>query len=634
MGEEQSAIKLSEKRKMWKIEAEKALKNNTIESLTKMSYEGIGIKPLYDEIDTEASQSGSIRKESEINQWKICQAISANKPKEINERIKAAKERGQDSFYLTFTDNIANREDLSIAYSSLEWDKDSIFVDVGENIGFIPFFFYDQKMNHNFKEVTGTIGFDPYEQLLVKGKNDISLTTKLDFLADTIKWSYKNKGTLRSLIIKGNIYNEAGANALQELVFTFAHTLELINELLDRGLSIDQIANSITLSFGVGSSFFMEIAKLRAARDLWASLIHALGGNEQDHKLHLHAITTTFNKTAFDIHVNLLRTTTEGLSAVIAGVDELTILPFDSVLNQSSKLAERIARNTHFILKEESLMSRVIDPSAGSYYVETLTEQLATEAWVKIKQLDEEGGFLHQLLQGNIQSELNIMEEKRREDVNTRKTFMIGTNVFANPNETVTVRTYDTNVKTNPSGMDRVVSFQEAIKYIEKEKRVPKVNNGLQKEKCQATPIHRHRLIEHFEQLRLQAEKAKSQGLAVKVGVIPLGKLKDYKPSFDFISGILSAGGVEVDLVSYNETNFLSGLKAVIFCGKSKDLDVINSDYIQQVKLKNPLLKIYTMGRGQEETVEKHQLDGEITTNMNVYHFLENMHSILGVERA
>ena len=628
MGEEQISTETREKQNTWKKEVEKTLRGKKVETLIKMSDEEIAIKPLYDESDLDHCDKSGVHVNGHNQPLKISQLLIAKNSIELKEKITDAKERGQQSFYLTSIDYIKNEKDVFDAFSSVNWNEDCIFIDVGENYGFTPLFLQHQKMQPQFKHIVGTVGFDPYEELLLKGVTKVSLETKLDFLADSMKWCSENEGLVRCLLIKGNIYSEAGANSLQELVFTFSHALDLINELLNRGISIEKIANSMTISFGVGSNFFMEISKLRAARYIWASIIQAFGGNAQELKVNLHAITTTFNKTAFDFHVNLLRTTTESFSAVIAGVDEITILPFDHILNQSSSLAERIARNTHFILMEESLLSKVNDPSAGSYYVETLTNQLGMEAWEKIKQIDQDGGFLHQLIQGKIQKELEIMSEKRKADVNDRYKIVIGTNAFAMSGEKVKIKSEDKIIREKCA--NSITSFQKAITYVEKEKRVPVIDSKNQIEQINVIPIKRKRLIEHFEKLRFQAEKAKETGHSVKVGVITFGKLKDYKPILDYISGILTAGGIEIEQVSFEDISNLSKLQVVILCGKKEDVQVVDSAYIDLIKLDNPSLHIYVMGN-QKKMVDELQLAGGITLDGDIYQFLLNMHNILGV---
>ncbi|WP_368657296.1 methylmalonyl-CoA mutase family protein [Metabacillus halosaccharovorans] len=631
MEEEQITSVTREKHKAWKKEVEKSLRGKPIENLIKISDEGISIKTLYDELDLEhnvISRTNLIRKD---HQLKISQLISAKDPQDLKEKIIYAKKRGQHSFYMTNIDYLERDQDIVDAFSSINWTEDVVFIDVGENIGFTPLFFLHQKMQHQFKRVVGTISFDPYEELLLEGVSKVSLGTKMDFLADTIKWSAANEGHVRCLLIKGNIYSEAGANALQELVFTFSQAIDLINELTNRGISFESIENSLTISLGVGSNFFMEIAKLRAARNIWASIVQAFGGNAQELKVNLHAITTTFNKTAFDAHVNLLRTTTESFSAVLAGVNEITIIPFDHVLNQSSILAERIARNTYFILNEESLLSKVVDPSAGSYYVETITKQLGMEAWEKIKEIEQDGGFLPQLEQGTIQHELEKMREKRMAVVNNRDKLVIGTNTYALTNEKVTIRKEEKGEK--PNNLTEInPSFQEALTYIGKEKRVPTIKGDNQKEKLHIIPIQCQRLVEHFERLRFQAEKAKEKGRFVKVGIITFGKLKDYKPSLDHISGILAAGGIEIELTSWDDLRALPNLQVVILCGKKEDVQVVDSAYIQQLRKDNPSLYIYIMGNEKEMT-DNLNLSGVISLHEDIYQFLLNIHNILGVSK-
>ena len=186
----------------------------------------------------------------------------------------------------------------------------------------------------------------------------------------------------RVLTVNALNINNAGAYIYQELGYALSWGAELIDKLTEAGYSIEELTSRIKFVFGVGSNYFMELAKFRAARWLWAEIIGAYGDQYKGDaaKIHMHAVTSTWNKTIYDAHVNLLRTQTEAMSATLGGVDSLTVQPFDVTYQESDNFSERIARNQQLLLKEESHFDKVIDPAAGSYYIEHLTNALAEQA--------------------------------------------------------------------------------------------------------------------------------------------------------------------------------------------------------------------------------------------------------------
>ncbi|MBO1514640.1 methylmalonyl-CoA mutase family protein [Metabacillus bambusae] len=618
----------------WKAEAKKALRGKVFESLSSTTYEGIKLRPLYTKEDYDSRQQSSIHDHRQSNDWNISQVLLAEHCHELSEKIKQAKNKGQSSFYLDNVRFLRKFEDLDTAFLHIDWVKDSFLFDVGEDIGFIPLLLQFCKKRNELKNLKGTLGFDPYESILINGEEDIrTIKTQFDYLADTIKWCQKHECEVRCFLIKGDLYHEAGANALQELIYTFSHALDVINELLNRDLSIDIIAKNITFSFAIGSNFFMEIAKFRAAKQLWASLIHALGGNEESQKMYLHARTSLFNKTTYDVHVNLLRATTEGFAAAVAGVNELSIYPFDYVLPSRGELGERIARNTQFILKEESLLSSVIDPAGGSYYVETLTNELAERAWKDIKEIDEKGGFLHLLKEGEPQKELEAILEKRVADVNKSKTTIIGTNAFANLSDQVVVKLQAIKqAKELHPESKQVVAFQDALLFVNKNKEVPIVKTQNLLEQLKITPIKTRRLVEHIEQLRINAESyIKKNHQQLKVNVIVFGRLKDYKPRLDFVASLLASGGIKVEVLSYDQFLSPPNDNVIILCGNDEGYNLIDSSFISKIKEGKKSVHLFITGNGHEKKMAEYGLNGVITANMNAYKFLVTMHHLMGV---
>ena len=279
----------------------------------------------------------------------------------------------------------------------------------------------------------GSIDFNPFKKALKHGKpfpGDIA-----QMAADMISVASDVKG-LRLLGADSVMLSDAGAYIYQELGYALAWGAEWLTLLTDRGLSVDEVASRVKFNMGISSNYFMEIAKFRAARMLWAQIVELYKPASADAcKMAVHAVTSRFNQTVYDAHVNLLRSQTECMSAALAGVDSITVTPFDAPYRTPDDFSERIARNQQFLLKEESHLDKVVDPAGGSYYVETLTVAIAKEAWKLFLEVEDKGGFLAAVNDGEVQRAVRATSEKRHTDVARRKEILLGTNQYPNINE-------------------------------------------------------------------------------------------------------------------------------------------------------------------------------------------------------
>lgn len=282
-------------------------------------------------------------------------------------------------------------------------------------------------------EFRGSIDFNPMRHALRHGEpfgGDIVALAKelLDVVKDV-------KG-LRCLPVNSYMFTNAGTYIYQELGYALSWGTQWLTMLTEAGLGIDEIACRVKFNMGVSSNYFMEIAKFRAARMLWAQIVKQYGPKcDCACKMAVHAVTSRFNQTIYDAHVNLLRSQTEAMSAALAGVDSITVTPFDTPYKTPDEFSERIARNQQFLLKEESHLDKVVDPTGGSYYVETLTVSIAQEAWKLFLSVEEEGGFLANIDNDKIQAAVRETAAKRLTDVARRKESLLGTNQFPNVKE-------------------------------------------------------------------------------------------------------------------------------------------------------------------------------------------------------
>lgn len=305
---------------------------------------------------------------------------------------------------------------------------------------------YFQKKGYDPKQIKGSVNFDPISRMLLKGKD---LSKVLDFAKQLVEATAAFPH-FRCIAVNSILLNNAGAYIFQELGCALAWGNQYLNLLSEAGVPAALAAKKIKFNFGISSNYFMEIAKFRAARMLWANIVNAYkpvcprtdcqnttadGTCLCACKMVAHAETSSFNQTLFDAHVNLLRTQTEAMSAALAGVNSITVTPFDATYETPNDFSERIARNQQLLLKEESHLNKVVDPAAGSYYIENLTDSIAQEAWKLFLQIEDEGGMLKEVLNGKVQEAVNASGKARHEAVSKRKEILLGTNQYPNFNE-------------------------------------------------------------------------------------------------------------------------------------------------------------------------------------------------------
>jgi len=240
----------------------------------------------------------------------------------------------------------------------------------------------------------------------------------------------------RPITIRAHRFSEAGATIVQELGFALAEGVEIIAQLTDRGLTPDDAAQALAFSFAIGPNYFQEIAKLRAARTVWARAVESFQpGHTDAAKMTIYARTAHWTKTIYDPHVNLLRATTEAMAASIGGVDALQVEAFDESYREPDEASTRLARNTQLTLKQEAWLDRSVDPAGGSYYLEALTDSLAREAWALLRQIEAAGGFQRYSESGGLERDIAKSCADREAAVSTRRATIVGTNQYPNLQE-------------------------------------------------------------------------------------------------------------------------------------------------------------------------------------------------------
>jgi methylmalonyl-CoA mutase len=308
-------------------------------------------------------------------------------------------------------------------------------------------FDYFTMQQYDMLKLEGSINFDPMNSMQLRGKN--LSKEEVTTMAKAIVLSAARLPFYRVIGVNAISHSNAGAFAAQELGYALAWGNEYISTLVEAGVDTALAAKKIKFNFGVGSNYFMEIAKFRAAKWLWSLVVEAYKpACRRDNceltrdgicycamKMRIHAQTSEFNKTVYDSHVNLLRTQTEAMSASLGGVNSLTVLPYDSPYAVGDPISERIARNQQLLLKEESNFDKVSDPAGGSYYIEMLTSQLAAQAWKLFLEIEDKGGFYASIKDGSVQEAIKATADKRLSNVASRREILLGTNQFPNFNE-------------------------------------------------------------------------------------------------------------------------------------------------------------------------------------------------------
>ena len=487
--------------------------------------EGFNVNPFYRREDLEGlstprvmpAEYPYVRSTRLDNEWLVRQEIHVTDPQEANAKALDILNKGVTSLGFKLRRDQVNKETLAVLLKGIMPEAIelnfsccySVAVQLAEALAA-----YLTEAGANVAECKGSINFDPFKKQLVKGISNPQWVVACTRLLEAIR----PLPGFRVLTVNALNINNAGAYIYQELGYALSWGAELLDKLTEAGFSIEELTSRIKFVFGVGSNYFMELAKFRAARWLWAEIVGAYGDQYKGDaaKIYMHAVTSTWNKTIYDAHVNLLRTQTEAMSATLGGVDSLTVQPFDVTYQESDNFSERIARNQQLLLKEESHFDKVIDPAAGSYYIEHLTNALAEQAWKLFLAVEEEGGFAAAVEAGSVQKAVNASNAKRHAAVAARKEIFLGTNQFPNFTET-------------------------AAQKLHEEAKAATHSCGCGQPSIEALNFDRG--ASEFEALRLATERS---GKEVKVFMLTIGNLAMRLARSQFSSNFFACAGYKI----------------------------------------------------------------------------------------
>ena len=366
------------------------------------------------------------------NEWYVRQDIKVTDAKEANAKALDVLKKGVDSLGFKFGGDSVSAEFVETLLEGIECECVELNFSTCQRrsleLAKILVAYFEKK-GYDKEKIVGSIDWDPMHRIVMRGKDVTAVLAVAPEIVETLKDFPK----FRCIAVNAGALNNAGAYIVQELGYALAWGNEYLNQLVEAGVEPTLAARKIKFNLGISENYFMEIAKFRAARMLWAEIVKQYEPKcDCACKMCVNATTTSYNMTVFDSYVNLLRTQTEAMSAALAGVHSIVVNPFDAAYETPTDFSERIARNQQLLLKEESHFDKVVDPSAGSYFIEELTTSLADVAWKLFLKIEEEGGFLAAIKAGTVQDDINATNEKRHKDAAQRKEFILGTNQFPN----------------------------------------------------------------------------------------------------------------------------------------------------------------------------------------------------------
>lgn len=655
----------------WREAADKLLKGKPFDKvMVRQTPEGIRAQPIFrkevlEELpatNTLPGFDGYLRGTSasgyQKEPWEIAQELPYGTASEFNAAARADLMRGQNSLNVLLDiatlkgldpDSASAGEvgacGLSLAcLADIEAAFDQIFPEAisfhirtgcaGLTVGAL-FFAWLNKQNVELSKIKGSLGMDPIAVKAAAGKLPAKMEELLTEQAIVANYCAKHASGIRAVGVSTLPYHQAGASAVDELGIALATGSQYLNEMIERGVSVDEAAQQIRFSFCIGPNFFMEIAKLRAARVLWAQIVKAYGGNPESQKIVMHARTGLYNKTQKDPYVNMLRTTTEALSGAIAGVDSMCVGNFDEVSRLPDTFSRRISRNTQIILQEECELTAVVDPAGGSWAVEWLTNEISEKSWALFKSIESEGGMTEALKSGFIAERIGKTAEQNEANLGARRASLVGTNVYPNleekeleqrvpdyvelrnqrAREIATIR-----MQLDEAADQKVMEALGKIVDTDGDNLLPTLIEAVEagatigeiSKTIRATvdpgeaikPLPTARLATKYEVMRAASKQfAEKTGRAPAIFLTNLGPLRRHKARADFTKGFFQTGGFEVITPGGFEypddaVKALVESKAgiTVVCGTDDDYVEQFASYAQAIKAALPDMQIVLAG--------------------------------------
>ena len=684
----------------WKAACEALLKGAPFEKkMFTKTYEGITFDPMYTRKHTEdilpkgvmpgmgdylrgVDAAGYIGKP-----WGIAQACDETLPAENNELLRHEHDKGATIYHIVLDTasrtgvdarqaeavgdtgtSVTTVEDMHVLLTGLDLAKFPLYVYAGANA--VPLLALvaaaRRASGEDMAEVRGIVGADPIGALAADGKLPASLDAHYDSLAAAARWATVNAPHLRTVFVRSDVYSNGGANDVQEVASVLATATAYLRALCERGLTIDEAASQIAFAFSMGANFFLQIAKLRAVRPLWAQIVGAFGGSAEAQKMRIHARPALFFKTIYDPYVNMLRNTTEIFSGVVGGIDSFESAPFDEPIRKGDEFSRRIARNVQIMLQEEFGLLQPIDPAGGSWAVETLTRQMKEKIWAEFQRIEKEGGIVAALRAGSLQESVAAVLAARFKNADLRRDRIVGNNMYPNMTETLLeTRAEDTaalkaqrtadidaylsdiDVKHRDEALaslrqahsvDNAVAAALAGATIAELMTAVTEGNGAET----VTAIAPHRWSERFEALRQRTEEYKAEkNDNVKIFLANMGPIPQHKARADFTTGFLQVGAFEVlgndgfkTVEEAADAARASGADAVVICSTDATYPEIVPALAPKLHEVLPKARVFLAGAAPKDLLETYKeagIDEYISVRANCYEILEGLQKQKGM---
>jgi methylmalonyl-CoA mutase len=597
--------------------------------------------------------------------WEIAQELPYGLPSEFNRAAREDLMRGQNALNISLDVatlkgidpdqaapgevgacglSLACLEDIETAFSEIIPEAISFHMYCGcSGLSIAALFFaWLTKKGIEAETMRGSFNMDPLATLAANGTLPSKLENLLDEQFELANYCSQNAAEIKSIGVSTMPYHQAGASSVQELGIALATGVHYIRAMTERGMSVDDAAKQIRFSLAIGPNFFMEMAKIRSVRVLWAKVVASFGGSGDAQKIQLHARTGLHNKTRKDPYVNMLRTSMEALSGVIAGIDSLCVGHFDETARLPDSFGRRISRNTHLILQEECELTNVVDPAGGSWTIEWLTNEVSEKSWLFFQEIEAAGGIESALKQGLIQEKVAATAADRKDQFHHRRVSLIGTNVYPNVDEAplksnkpnynqlreIRIREVtaarsalhrDAEVRriqilekiTEPGNGSLLPALTEAVLNGATIQEITKASRNFNDPEKQINPLSSARLAADYEALRDAADDVKSEtGSHPRIFLVNLGLLGQHKARADFAKSFFAAGGFDVISPAGFEKpdNAVAALKEsgaaiAIVCGTDDEYAESFTDYATAIKAALPNTHLVLAGfPGDKET--------------------------------
>lgn len=643
----------------WRAQIDKDLKGaDFTKRLVTRTPEGIALQPLYTRADlpstldpTEKPTQAPYRRG--WNYQSTCRRLQAIRRPDAAAYNKALLEglmNGQDAVALPRTDSVGSDwaprslDELTTALDKVDLTAVPLHLSSGADpLGAASLVLGLAKSREiGADKLTGSVAADPIGEAAKEGEYPEDDTVLLDNLAGWTRWCATHAPGLRTVAVDATVWNKAGANAVQELAFALGTLVEYLRELSGRDLEDSTVLQHTLVTFGVGPKFFTELAKFRAWRVLVTKL---LGGLEVDpaaaRGMAVHAATSEWSKTQLDAHANMLRSTTESLSAVLGGVDGLQIASFDEPRGENSVMGERISRNLHAIVGEEFGFNEPQDAGGGSWYIESLTDQLARAAWDLFREVEKLGGMRAALKAGWPQEQVAAIVTQRDKGYAVRRDGLIGSNLFPNLQDKLPEETAANFAKDAAASQVGARSWPDCLTGALSAVRdgVPVADAAPSSEEAVPTvtfaPLTPYRAAAAFESLRRRAEAiGQRRGRIPTALLLKMGPVKQYKPRADFSAGFVSVGGFK----PLTKDSFADASEAAVaaidgdadvavICSTDDTYPELVPDIARAIKAAKPDMPIVLAGMPREEALVQCFKDAGVN---EFIHVRANVPEILG----